>query len=477
MKRHGCLAGRRARLRRDHHHRRRPRARAGLASRPAASPSCRSCAVRPARPAPTWSSAATTSSPTPLVKKAEALAAAGVRAGPAGRRARRRAGGRRGRAAPGPTGAAARRPTAAALARRDLARVPRPARPGPGGGRQRRPPPSRAPTPHPAHADLGRAGRPLLDGRVACCRRARCTRTPRSPPGARTWTSPRRPAPGCPRWTQLAPRPAACRTRATTARPARRWSSRCWRRCSRMRNLRVRTGPAINLLGGGDGANLADPAANAAKAASKQRVLAETLGYAAAGHHPHRLRRRHRRLQDRLGPGHLRRASSARGCGWSSPGTAATPRSPRRWCSTWPGSTAPRTAAGRVGPLPELAFFFKDPLGDVPHALADAVGRLLAALRAPGWRMADERESGRDLAELVRAPGRASVPGDVVAGAAAAGALGRRTPAWPAPRSALLGRHGRQRLGRPGPRRGRAPRAADPVGPDPPRRALGVAAG
>ncbi|MEU4378387.1 hypothetical protein [Micromonospora echinofusca] len=34
-----------------------------------------------------------------------------------------------------------------------------------------------------------------------------------------------------------------------------------------------------------------------------------------------------------------------------------------------------------------------------------------------------------DLAELVRAPAALSVPGDVVAGAAAAGTLGRRTPA------------------------------------------------
>ncbi|MBM0276363.1 UbiA family prenyltransferase, partial [Micromonospora tarensis] len=33
-----------------------------------------------------------------------------------------------------------------------------------------------------------------------------------------------------------------------------------------------------------------------------------------------------------------------------------------------------------------------------------------------------------DLAELVRAPAALSVPGDVIAGAAAAGALGPRTP-------------------------------------------------
>ncbi|MFC7586743.1 inositol-3-phosphate synthase [Nonomuraea antimicrobica] len=49
------------------------------------------------------------------------------------------------------------------------------------------------------------------------------------------------------------------------------------------RNLKVRTWSGINLLGGGDGANLARPGANAAKAASKQRVLAETLGYAPQG--------------------------------------------------------------------------------------------------------------------------------------------------------------------------------------------------
>ena len=50
-----------------------------------------------------------------------------------------------------------------------------------------------------------------------------------------------------------------------------------------MRNLRVRTWAGTNLLGGGDGANLADPAARAAKSGSKQRVLKETLGYQPQG--------------------------------------------------------------------------------------------------------------------------------------------------------------------------------------------------
>ena len=38
-----------------------------------------------------------------------------------------------------------------------------------------------------------------------------------------------------------------------------------------MRNLAVRSWSGINLLGGGDGTNLANPGANTAKSASKQR--------------------------------------------------------------------------------------------------------------------------------------------------------------------------------------------------------------
>jgi myo-inositol-1-phosphate synthase len=44
------------------------------------------------------------------------------------------------------------------------------------------------------------------------------------------------------------------------------------------RALRVRSWAGTNLLGGGDGANLADPAAAAAKLASKSRVLSSVLG-------------------------------------------------------------------------------------------------------------------------------------------------------------------------------------------------------
>ncbi|HVQ95760.1 MAG TPA: inositol-3-phosphate synthase [Mycobacteriales bacterium] len=45
------------------------------------------------------------------------------------------------------------------------------------------------------------------------------------------------------------------------------------------RALRVRSWAGTNLLGGGDGANLADPAAAASKLASKSRVLSTVLGH------------------------------------------------------------------------------------------------------------------------------------------------------------------------------------------------------
>jgi len=45
------------------------------------------------------------------------------------------------------------------------------------------------------------------------------------------------------------------------------------------RNLRVRSWSGPNLLGGGDGAALADPDRRASKLESKQRVLASILGY------------------------------------------------------------------------------------------------------------------------------------------------------------------------------------------------------
>ncbi|MEO3867337.1 inositol-3-phosphate synthase [Nonomuraea sp. B12E4] len=131
-----------------------------------------------------------------------------------------------------------------------------------------------------------------------------------------------------------------------------------------MRNLRVRTWSGTNLLGGGDGANLADPAANAAKAASKQRVLAETLGYQPQG----------TSLIEYVDDiGDFKTA-------WDLITFTGFLGTAMRMEFTWHGcdsalaaplildlarlTTAAHTT-GRTGPLPELAFFFKDPLGPI----------------------------------------------------------------------------------------------------------------
>jgi myo-inositol-1-phosphate synthase len=147
-----------------------------------------------------------------------------------------------------------------------------------------------------------------------------------------------------------------------------------------MRNLRVRTWSGTNLLGGGDGANLADPGANAAKTGSKQRVLAETLGYQPQG-------TTSIEYVDDIGD--FKTA-------WDLVTFSGFLGTAMRLEFTWHGCdsalaaplvldlarlTAAAHAAGRTGPLPELAFFFKDPLGDVPHALPEQWVALVAFVR------------------------------------------------------------------------------------------------
>ncbi|MEU3456302.1 inositol-3-phosphate synthase [Micromonospora sp. NPDC006766] len=137
-----------------------------------------------------------------------------------------------------------------------------------------------------------------------------------------------------------------------------------------LRNLRVRSWSGINLLGGGDGANLAEPAANAAKTASKQRVLAETLGYQPQGT---------TRIDFVDDLGDFKTA-------WDLVTFSGFLGTPMRLEFTWQGCdsalaaplvldlarlTAAAHRAGRSGPLPELAFFFKDPIGASAHALTD----------------------------------------------------------------------------------------------------------
>jgi myo-inositol-1-phosphate synthase len=151
-----------------------------------------------------------------------------------------------------------------------------------------------------------------------------------------------------------------------------------------MRHLRVRTWSGMNLLGGGDGANLADPGANAAKAGSKQRVLAETLGYQPQGTTT---------IEYVDDIGDFKTA-------WDLVTFTGFLGTAMRLEFTWHGCdsalaaplvldlarlTAAAHAAGRTGPLPELAFFFKDPLGDVPHALPEQWAALARFVRGlPG---------------------------------------------------------------------------------------------
>lgn len=137
-----------------------------------------------------------------------------------------------------------------------------------------------------------------------------------------------------------------------------------------LRNLRVRSWSGINLLGGGDGANLADPGANAAKVASKQRVLRDVLGYQPQGTS---------RIEYVEEIGDFKTA-------WDLITFDGFLGTGMRVEFTWHGCdsalaaplvldlarlTAAAHRAGRHGPLPELAFFFKDPLGTAPSALTE----------------------------------------------------------------------------------------------------------
>lgn len=147
-----------------------------------------------------------------------------------------------------------------------------------------------------------------------------------------------------------------------------------------MRNLVVRTWSGTNLLGGGDGANLADPAANAAKAASKQRVLGEILGYLPQGNS---------RIEYVDDIGDFKTA-------WDLITFTGFLGTSMRMEFTWHGCdsalaaplvldlariTAAAHRSGLSGPLVDLAFFFKDPIGAGTHSLAEQWAALCGLVR------------------------------------------------------------------------------------------------
>ncbi|WP_031074150.1 inositol-3-phosphate synthase [Streptomyces sp. NRRL S-118] len=142
------------------------------------------------------------------------------------------------------------------------------------------------------------------------------------------------------------------------------------------RALPVRAWSGTNLLGGGDGAALADPAAAAAKNAGKERVLADVLGHVPEGEV---------HIDDVPALGDWKTA-------WDHIAFDGFLGSRMVLQTIWQGCDSALAAplvldlarllaraheAGLTGPLPELAFYFKDPDGG-PAALPDQYAALLS---------------------------------------------------------------------------------------------------
>jgi len=152
------------------------------------------------------------------------------------------------------------------------------------------------------------------------------------------------------------------------------------------RALAVRAWSGTNLLGGGDGASLADPAAAAAKNAGKERVLADTLGTTPEGEV---------HIDDVPALGDWKTA-------WDHIafdgflGTRMILQTIWQGCDSSLAAplvldlarlTARAHERGLSGPLSELGFYFKDPVGEGPSGLGEQYAALLGfaqGLREPG---------------------------------------------------------------------------------------------
>ncbi|GAA4786437.1 inositol-3-phosphate synthase [Streptomyces ziwulingensis] len=168
------------------------------------------------------------------------------------------------------------------------------------------------------------------------------------------------------------------------------------------RALTVRAWSGTNLLGGGDGAALADPAAAAAKNAGKERVLADTLGTTVEGQV---------HIDDVPALGDFKTA-------WDHVAFDGFLGSRMILQTIWQGCDSALAAplvldlarlaaraheAGLTGPLRELGFYFKDPVGDGPSALGEQYAELIAFAgrlregappRPPGTEAAAPRTAG-----------------------------------------------------------------------------------
>jgi myo-inositol-1-phosphate synthase len=136
------------------------------------------------------------------------------------------------------------------------------------------------------------------------------------------------------------------------------------------RALRVRSWSGTNLLGGGDGANLADPVRARGKLESKARGLAALLG------------------EDVTAPLHIDNVPDLgeRKVAWDYVSFEGFLGTRMNLQFTWDGYDSALAAplvldlarlvagahkAGETGPLGALGFFFKDPLGSTEHRLAE----------------------------------------------------------------------------------------------------------
>ncbi|MFE7764594.1 inositol-3-phosphate synthase [Streptomyces sp. NPDC057438] len=163
------------------------------------------------------------------------------------------------------------------------------------------------------------------------------------------------------------------------------------------RALAVRAWSGTNLLGGGDGAALADPAAAAAKNAGKERVLTDSLGATPEG-------ATHIDLVPALGDWKT---------AWDHIAFDGFLGTRMVLQTTWQGCDSALAAplvldlarllagaheAGLTGPLAELGFYFKDPVGEGPTALGEqyaALAGFAERLRTAPERAAEPREETR----------------------------------------------------------------------------------
>jgi myo-inositol-1-phosphate synthase len=171
------------------------------------------------------------------------------------------------------------------------------------------------------------------------------------------------------------------------------------------RALTVRAWSGTNLLGGGDGASLADPSAAAAKNAGKERVLADTLGTTPEGEV---------HIDDVPALGDWKTA-------WDHIAFDGFLGTRMTLQTTWQGCDSTLAAplildlarlltraheAGLTGPLTELDFYFKDPLGEGPSAL----GEQYAALTAFAERLRGRARGRRSGEPVPEHAGEANLP-------------------------------------------------------------------